>query len=210
MKKIFLHPTPIRIWHWTNAGLIFLLIITGIQLRFPRVSIFHYNHAVFLHKIFGFVLVGSFLYWLTYYLITGGLKKHYMFRKKDAKGMMRQASSYTFSMFKGTTSPFTPSVHERFNPLQKIAYLSLMFIFTPVIIITGILFSDIAYFLNMITYIGGVRVLDAIHVSTGYAFLLYLVVHLYMATLGYRLTSHIKAMITGYGEEPDDPEEPHG
>ena len=68
MKKVFLHPTPIRIWHWTNAGLIFLLIITGIQLRFPRVSIFHYNHAVFLHKIFGFVLVGSFLYWLTYYL----------------------------------------------------------------------------------------------------------------------------------------------
>lgn len=79
-----------------------------------------------------------------------------------------------------------------------------MLILTPIIIITGVLFSDIVYFLDIIKYIGGVRILDAIHVATGYAFLLYLIVHLYMSTLGYRIVSHIKAMITGYGEENDE------
>jgi thiosulfate reductase cytochrome b subunit len=204
MKKVFLHPIPIRIWHWINAGLVFFLIITGVQLRFPKVSLFQYNQAVFLHRIFGYVLVGSFLYWFFYYLITGGFKKHYMFSMRDKKGMMNQASFYIFSMFKGAGSPFTPSAHERFNPLQKIAYLSLMLILMPIILITGVLFSDIVYFLNIVNFIGGVRVLDAIHVATGYAFLLYLIIHLYMATLGYRVVSHVKAMITGYGEEHDE------
>jgi len=204
MKKVFLHPIPIRIWHWTNASLVLFLIVTGIQLRFPRVSVFQYNQAVFLHKIFGYVLVGSFLYWLLYYLVTGGFKKHYIFHKRDAKAMVRQSCFYAFYICKGARSSFTPSTNERFNPLQKIAYLSLMLILTPIIIITGVLFSDIAYFLNIINIIGGVRILDAIHVATGYAFLLYLIVHLYMATLGYRVISHIKAMITGYGEEHDE------
>jgi len=204
MKTVFLHPISIRIWHWINACLVLFLIITGVQLRFPRVTIFQYNHAVFLHKIFGYILIASFLYWLFYYLFTGGFKKHYIFHKRDAKGMIHQSLYYTFSMFRGSQSPFTPSAHERFNPLQKIAYLSVMLILTPIIIITGILFSDIVYFLDIIKYIGGVRILDAIHVATGYAFLLYLIVHLYMSTLGYRIVSHIKAMITGYGEENDE------
>jgi thiosulfate reductase cytochrome b subunit len=204
MKQVFLHPISLRIWHWTNAGLIFFLIMTGIQLRFPGVSLFQYNQAVSLHKIAGFILIGPFLYWLVYYVITGGFNKHYRFHRRDAKGMTDQASYYLFSMFKGAKNPFTPSAHERFNPLQKMAYLSVMLILTPIILITGILFSDIFYFLDMINYIGGVRILDALHVATGYAFLLYLMIHLYMATLGDRVISHTKAMFTGYGEEHDE------
>jgi thiosulfate reductase cytochrome b subunit len=107
-------------------------------------------------------------------------------------------------MFKHQKSPFTPSSQERFNPLQKIAYLSVMLIFTPVILVTGILFSDIVCFLGIINYIGGLRILDAIHVATGYVFFLYLIVHLYMSTLGHRVVSHVIAMITGYVEEGDE------
>ncbi len=47
--------------------------------------------------------------------------------------------------------------------------------------------------------------LDAIHVIGAYVFALYLVVHVYMATLGRTAFSHIKAMIVGYEEEPDEP-----
>jgi thiosulfate reductase cytochrome b subunit len=41
-------------------------------------------------------------------------------------------------------------------------------------------------------------------VLAAYVFVLYLVLHLYMATLGRTLSSHIKAMIVGYEEEPDE------
>ncbi len=63
--------------------------------------------------------------------------------------------------------PMNASTH-----CKKIAYLSVMLVLTPVILFTGILFSDIVYFFNFINYIGGVRILDALHVATGYAFLL--------------------------------------
>jgi hypothetical protein len=50
------------------------------------------------------------------------------------------------------------------------------------------------------------KVLGAIHVIVAYMFALYLIVHIYMATLGRKASSHIKAMIVGYEEEPDEPE----
>ncbi|MCX5802752.1 MAG: cytochrome b/b6 domain-containing protein, partial [Proteobacteria bacterium] len=110
---------------------------------------------------------------------------------------------YIFYMFRGMKNPFTPSIDEKFNPLQKLTYLSVMLVLMPVIIITGIMFSDVLYFLNYIKIIGGLRVLDAIHVVTGYLFVVYLLVHIYMSTLGRRVFSLIKTMFNGYEEEKD-------
>jgi thiosulfate reductase cytochrome b subunit len=50
-----------------------------------------------------------------------------------------------------------------------------------------------------------VGLLNAIHVIGAYVFVLYLFVHIYMATLGRTAASHIKAMIVGYEEESDEP-----
>jgi thiosulfate reductase cytochrome b subunit len=92
--------------------------------------------------------------------------------------------------------------------MQKLAYFSMMVIVTPIIVITGILFSDILYFHDYIEAIGGLRMLDAIHVVAAYLFLLYLLVHLYMATMGHSIFAHFRAMITGY-EEEHVPEQRH-
>ena len=201
MSTLYLHPLPLRIWHWVNAIIIFVLIITGIQLRVPSIQILHdYRYVVLLHKYFGFALAGSFLFWLFYYVLTGGLKKHYLMGFKDIKGMPRQALYYAFSIFRGEKNPFKPSTDNKFNPMQKLAYSSVMFIFVPLITISGILFSDILFFLPWIKAIGGLRILDVIHVAAAYIFVLYLLVHLYMATLGSKIYSHIKGMITGYEE----------
>ena len=201
MSGIYLHPLPIRIWHWTNAFIVFVLIITGIQLRTPSINIIQdYRTVVLLHKYFGFAMTASFLFWFFYYIITGGLIKYYLLRIKDIKGMPLQVLYYVFFIFNGKKNPFYPSTDNKFNPMQKLAYSSVMFVFTPLIIITGILFSDITYFFSLIKTIGGLRILDAIHVATAYIFVLYLVVHIYMATLGKKPHSHVKGMITGYEE----------
>ncbi|HPH42534.1 MAG: Quinone-reactive Ni/Fe-hydrogenase B-type cytochrome subunit [Deltaproteobacteria bacterium ADurb.Bin026] len=201
MSGIYLHPLPIRIWHWTNAFIVFVLIITGIQLRTPSINIIQdYRTVVLLHKYFGFAMTASFLFWFFYYIITGGLIKYYLLRIKDIKGMPLQVLYYVFFIFNGKKNPFYPSTDNKFNPMQKLAYSSVMFVFTPLIIITGILFSDITYFFSWIKTIGGLRILDAIHVATAYIFVLYLVVHIYMATLGEKPHSHVKGMITGYEE----------
>jgi thiosulfate reductase cytochrome b subunit len=203
MKYIYLHPLPNRIWHWINAILVLVLTVTGLQLRFPEVVILKYGQAILLHKAVGFATAGSFMYWLTYCLFAGGLKRDYAIRARDLLGMFKQMHFYVFLFFKGSEDPFTPSGAGRFNPLQKLAYLSVMLFLTPIIIVTGILLGNILYFIKAIELMGGLRIVDALHVATGYLFVLYIIVHLYMTTLGYRVLSHVKAMITGYGEEED-------
>jgi hypothetical protein len=79
-------------------------------------------------------------------------------------------------------------------------------VFTPIIVVTGLSFSDILFFRKYILLLNAMKVLDAIHVIVAYMFALYLIVHVYMATLGLKASSHIKAMIVGYEEEPDEPE----
>lgn len=201
MSKTYLHPLPLRIWHWINASIIIALILTGIQLRMPFIQIYpDYRNVVVVHKYLGYAMSVSFLFWFFYYLFTGGFKKHYFIHLKDIKAMPGQALYYMIYIFKGGENPFKPSPDNKFNPMQRLTYSLVMFIFTPVIIFTGILFGDILYFFAWIKFLGGLRIIDAIHVSVAYFFIFYLIVHIYMATLGPKLVSHIKAMISGYEE----------
>ena len=47
MKKIYLHPIPVRIWHWINAICFIILIITGLQIRLgDKLSLMSFQTAV--------------------------------------------------------------------------------------------------------------------------------------------------------------------
>jgi thiosulfate reductase cytochrome b subunit len=204
MKRLRLHPFSVRVWHWFNTAVVLLLMITGIQLRAPDVEIFSsYRSAVVVHKAAGFVMAASFFFWLIYVLISRSAIKQYVFRWTDLKGMMRQGQYYAFGVLIGWKTPFPATPEAKFNPLQKISYISVQFLFTPIIIVTGIFFGNILFFGGVINSIGGIRILDAIHVVVGYVFVLYLFVHVYMSTMGHTPFTHIKAMFTGYEEEPD-------
>ena len=206
MKKTYLHPLPLRIWHWVNALLVILLIITGVQLRISGVPSLGPRHpALWLHRYAGWAMVASCVFWLVYSLASRNLSRQYAFRARDFKGMFAQAKFYLISIFKGEGNPFRPSPEEKFNPLQKLAYGSIMFFFAPILAITGLLCSDIQFLRKYILLWEIVGVVNALHVLAAYVFVLYLVVHLYMATLGRTTFAHIKAMIVGYEEEADEP-----
>ena len=208
MTRVRLYTLPIRVWHWANAFLIFFLMLTGLQLRVPDVTVFaHYSQAVLLHKYAGFCMGGSFIFWLCYVMGSGSLRRHYLMRGRDIRGTVSQAIFYGYGVFRGAANPFSPTPDDKFNPMQKVAYFTVMVFFTPAILITGVLFSDILYFVSYINAIGGLRILDALHVVVAYVFTLYLMVHLYMATLGHTIFAHTKAMVVGYEEEEEEPEE---
>lgn len=217
MKRIYLHTLTIRLWHWINATIVILLTITGVQLRAPGTEAIpksiglwfpDYTTAVLIHKFAGFALTASFVFWLVYIIVSGSFLKHYMFRISDIALMGRQARFYVIGVFKGEKNPFTATPLGKFNPLQKMTYGIVMPVVLLALIVSGILFSDIFYFRNAIESCGGIRMLDAIHVIAAYLCLLNFSVHLYMTTMGHHLLDHIKAMIVGYEEEPEE-EEPH-
>ncbi|OIP91437.1 MAG: hypothetical protein AUK26_06815 [Syntrophaceae bacterium CG2_30_58_14] len=213
MKKVFLHTLTIRIWHWINALIVIALMITGIQLRAPGIEgiarkmavwIPEYSMAVLIHKYIGYAMALSFLFWLIYIIASGSFRTHYILRPADLPTLVKQALYYIFGVFQGSENPFTPTAEGKFNPLQKIAYGSVMLVITPLIVVTGILFSDIFLFRGVIDWLGGIRLLDALHVLASYLFLLNLIVHLYMCTMGHHIFDHVKAMILGFEEMPDE------
>ncbi len=204
MRKTYLHPLPLRLWHWSNAIIVILLLITGAQLRLHGVpELPRHSLALIIHRYAGWAMVASFILWLIYCLATRHLGRHYKLRRSDAKGITRQTTFYVWSIFKGDENPHRVSPDDKFNPLQKIANSAIMGIVTPVLVITGLLFSDIQLVRNYILQWNMVKLLNIIHVLGAYLFALYLIVHIYMSTLGRKL-SYIRAMISGYGEEPDD------
>ena len=203
MKRAYLHPLPLRVWHWVNALVAALLLITGIELREAGIpDLPPHSTALLIHRYAGWAMVVSCVLWLTYSLASGHLGRHYKLRRGDIKGILSQAKFYAWSMFKGEKNPFRPSPGDKFNPLQKVAYGAVMCILTPVLVVTGLAFSGVPIVRGYMLLWNMAKPLNAVHVIGAYLFALYLVVHVYMATLGKTPFSHIKAMIVGYEEEP--------
>ncbi|MDP2168468.1 MAG: cytochrome b/b6 domain-containing protein [Thermodesulfovibrionales bacterium] len=206
MKKIYLHPLPIRIWHWVNALSFLMLIFTGLQIRYrDMMRVMSFETSVDVHNIFGFVLIFNFFIWLLYYVISGKLKIYIpaLSPRKFIEGCIRQAIYYGYGIFRGEPNPHHSTPDNKFNPMQQMAYLNIMAMFLPLQLLTGLMMWDIKGFSSWITLAGGIKIVDTVHVLIFLFFSSFLFVHIYLATLGHTATAHIKAMFTGFEEEDE-------
>lgn len=201
-EHVYLTPTPIRISHWLNALGIVTLCITGVQIRFPEyANIFGtYKAAIKLHDVAGVIVSISYLIFMFYYLfITRNLLKQYAPNLDDIKrGIYNQAFFYFFEYFLGRENPHTATPDNKFNAIQKLSYLFVMFLFLPLVIISGLLLMNIAPLRGWIMMIGGIKFLVDVHYLLACSFFAFLCVHIYMATLGHTPFSHFRQMWTGW------------
>jgi thiosulfate reductase cytochrome b subunit len=201
-QMIYLTPTPVRIWHWLNALGIVTLSLTGIQIRFPEfVNLFgSYKSAISLHNTAGIVVSISYILWLFYYLfIAGTLVKLYVPTLDDIKrGMIRQALFYFFHFFRGGPNPHHSMPDDKFNPMQKFAYLMIMLILLPLVIVSGILIMNVAPLRELIILVGGIKILVSAHYLIACCFTAFLFVHIYLATMGHTPFAHFVPMWTGW------------
>src|SRR4030043_1467070 len=212
MKKIYLHPLPIRIWHWVNAAGFIVLILTGAQIRFGNViHLFSFETAVDIHSWTGFILIANYCIWLLYYLLTGNIKIYIPplhHPVEFAKKAIRQAKFYGLGIMVGDHNPHHSTFDNKFNPMQQVSYLMIMVLLIPLQLITGLLLWDPKLFSPVINLVGGIQVIDIIHVLLWIFFSAFIIVHFYLATLGHTTWAHIIAMFTGFEEEEE--EEGHG
>ena len=193
-KMTYLQPAPVRIWHWLNALGIVTLILTGVQIRFPEfITIFgSYKTAIMLHNTAGVVVSLSFSLWFFYYKLAGKLAKIYVPNQEELKyGLVRQAFYYFFRYFRGDPSPHHATPDNKFNPMQKSAYLAIMFVLMPLVALTGILLMNVAPLRELVLLSGGLKISS---LSTScwparsppFSF-----THVYLATLGHTPMAHI-------------------
>ncbi len=203
MKRIYLHPLPVRIWHWINAVSFLVLIVTGLQIRYRELlGLMKFRTAVDIHNMFGFILIFNFFIWLVFYILTGKIRIYIppLNIKKFVTGCIRQARYYGYGLFMGEENPHHSTADNKFNPMQQMAYLSIMLLLIPLQLLTGLLLWDVKAFAGYIDIFGGVKIVDTIHVFLFLFFTSFLFVHIYLATLGHTVMAHIKAMFTGYEE----------
>ena len=202
MKKVFLQPMTVRIWHWVNALSFFVLVATGVQIRYRDIpNLTTFKTAVDVHNFFGFLLIADFLLWLVYYVFTGKIRVYVpMYPKEFIVGALRQMRYYGYGIMIGEKDPHHATPEEKFNPLQQSAYFMVMLILMPLQVVSGILLWDIRMFVGWIEMLGGLRVVDIVHVVAFFLLTAFLFVHVYLTTLGRTPLAHIKAMFTGYEE----------
>ena len=201
-EQVYLHPLLERIWHGIHALCILMLILSGAQIHWPdTVHLFgSFRSAIVAHNFFGIVVVFDFSLWLIYNLVTGRIK-HYIPNKRDIPlGIIHQAKFYGYGIFRNEPHPYSPSVDEKFNPLQKMSYLQFMLLMMPLLLISGVLYLYPIYFASFIQLVGGLKTIAIIHFIMAIIFSAFFVAHIYLATTGHTVLDNFVAIITGYGE----------
>ena len=200
-KLIYIYPLPVRVWHWINASGFVLLILTGFQIRYAEMFNFMtLPNAIAVHNYVGFVVIANFFIWLIYYLGSGNVKIYIPDPRNLAALALRQVHYYGYGIFVGKPNPHIATAENKFNPLQQVVYLAIMFVFLPAQMMSGLFLWQIKRYEEYINLLGGIKLLDTIHVLLFFFFSSYLFIHCYLATLGHTPLARFKAMFTGYEE----------
>lgn len=210
MQRVYIHPLPVRVWHWINAVGFVAMIVTGLQLRYVGlIDFMSFRTAVVLHQWIGFVLIANFFIWLGFYLFTDKIKVYHpdLSPRRHFIMSFRQLQYYGYGIFKGDPNPHHVTAYRKFNPLQSMLYQVIMLLLVPIQFYTGILLWDVKRFSGQIDFFGGVRVVDTVHVLIFIFFVSYILIHAYLGALGETPSAHYKAMFTGY-EEVEEHSEP--
>ena len=201
--KIYLYPAWIRIWHVINALMFLLLILSGISLHFSGDGhpLVRFDLAVGMHNIAAIIVTLNYGVFLIGNMTTKNGKYYRKWRKNLATNLWKQFVFYAVGIFRKEPHPFPVSETQKFNPLQKFAYVIVMFFGMPLLILSGIAL----FFPEMTAYnvfnISGLVFYDVLHIVVGFVMSLFLLVHIYTCTLGDKPGTLFKSMINGYHEE---------
>jgi len=192
-----------RFWHWSQAALIIVLLMTGFEIH-GSYQLLGFDRAVALHTNAALSLVTLVAFTIFWHFTTGEWKQ-YIPTMDKVDAMIKY---YLLGIFINAPHPFRTTVLKKHNPLQRLAYLFMWVIISPLIWTTGLLYLFYShwqeYGLDQYLHLEDVAFL---HVVGAFMMLLFLIVHIYLITTGTTVFSHLVAMITGWGEVDQNAEE---
>lgn len=188
-----------RLWHWTQAVTILLLIISGIVIHLPsRVALLSFAVAVQLHNLAAFLLLANAVMGLFYYLTSGEIRQLLPQSRGLGESLRAQSVYYLKGIFQGDQHPHARTASSRLNPLQKITYVIVLNIMLPLQVLTGLLMWGAQRWPELVASIGGMRVLASAHSLGAWLFTAFLIMHLYLITTGRTPVANLQTMLTGW------------
>jgi thiosulfate reductase cytochrome b subunit len=211
------HSAVVRVTHWITALSFVGLLVSGIAILIahPRLywgetgavgtpslidlpipfMIGHSGWGRYLHFLSAWVSVLTGLLYVVFGLLSQHFRKNLLPAKDDLTWGRMARIVWDELRWK------RPSEEESltYNVVQRLAYLSVVFVLFPLIILTGLAMSPaIASVIPVIrTGFGGQQSARTIHFFVALALVLFVCVHMAMVTLA-GFTERVRAMITGY------------
>lgn len=191
-----------RFWHWAQAVLIMILLFSGFEIH-GSYQMLGFERAVELHTMVAWSLVTLWVFTIFWHFVTDEWKQ-YIPTMKKVGAMIRY---YLLGIFTNAPHPFRQTILKKHNPIQRLAYLFLWVVISPIIWITGwaYIFYNSWEDFGLDQYLS-LEEIAFYHALGAFMILIFLIAHLYLITTGPTIMSHMKAMITGWEEidETDD------
>ncbi len=190
-----------RLWHWLQALFIITLMITGFEIH-GSYTLFGFETAVRIHNIVAWAFIILIVFAIFWHITTGAWRQY---MPTGDRSLVTQGRYYAYGIFKGEDHPYRKSELTKLNPLQKMTYLGFKILIVPIMVTTGLLYM----FYNSWSsaWPGGLAFVAIIHALGAFILVIFLIVHVYMTSTGETVTSNVTAMITGYEEIEDEPEQ---
>lgn len=198
MSRVVMYNGFERFWHWALAILVLILLLTGFNIH-GTYHIFTFEQAVNIHIVTSWLLMGLLVFAIFWHMTTGEWRQYIPSSMNKLIAMMKY---YAIDIFIGGGHPHHKTRKEKLNPMQRMAYLSLHIMITPVVWISGLLYLYYPYWDNIGIGSWSLGIIALIHTAAAFATLAFLVVHLYLAlTTSEEPLGYLKAMISGYEKE---------
>jgi thiosulfate reductase cytochrome b subunit len=195
-EKVYIFKRFERFWHWTQAATILFLLLTGFEVH-GAYKLFGFAQAVNLHTIAAWTLITLWVFAVFWHFTTGEWRQY--IPTLDKVGAM--IKYYLTGIFTDAPHPFRATTLTKHNPLQRLAYLFLWLVITPIIWFSGWFYLFYGQWRDW--GVDGFLSLEWVaffHVLGAYMILVFVIAHTYLITAGHTVTSHLKAMITGWEE----------
>lgn len=197
-KQVYVYKAFERFWHWMQAILIFFLAFSGFEIH-GSYTFFGFQDAVKYHNIAAYMLIVLIVFAIFWHFSTGEWRQYV----PSFNNIAAQLNYYIFGIFKNSPHPTKKTVLTKLNPLQKLTYFGLKILVIPVIVTSGLLYMLYRYpqrhgieALN----IESLELIAIIHTIAAFLLLSFIITHLYLITTGEKVTTNLKAMLTGYEE----------
>jgi thiosulfate reductase cytochrome b subunit len=161
-------------------------------------SVIGFSMTIDLHNIAGVVVFLSYFVFFIGNIVTNNSRFYLIKMKGFFKRPIKQGMYYMWGMFHGEKYPFPLSEKRKFNPLQKIFYVLVMYIAVPVVIVTGLALLFPEMIIDNVYGISGVFMTAILHSAMGFFISIFLMIHLYIASVGKSPLENYKSMLTGW------------
>ena len=223
-ETIYRHRLPVRVMHWINVLCLFILLGSGLQIFNAHPALYwgaDSREATLLlnigkfpgwatipgmqwlsmgrlwHFFFAWIFFVNGIAYVLYAIFSGHLRRDLVPTTAEWRGVGRSIIDHL-----KLKHPHGDEA-KRYNVLQNTAYLSIIFVVLPLIVIGGFAMSPMmdAWLPGWVGWFGGRQALRTIHFVCAALLVAFFAVHVFEVIVT-GLVNNLRSMITGYWRVP--------